>query len=76
MHDADYRTSWKDWQTFVESLTAKIMEKDDTIPELPSKDLVSPMDFLREEAALTDGIQVFRVYRDIRFSPDPTPYKV
>ncbi|ERF74732.1 hypothetical protein EPUS_04901 [Endocarpon pusillum Z07020] len=31
--------------------------KNDTIPELPPKDLV------------------FRVYRDIRFSPDPTPYK-
>ena len=24
----------------------------------------------------TDLVQVFRVYRDIRFSPDPTPYKV
>jgi Conserved hypothetical protein (DUF2461) len=23
-----------------------------------------------------DGAKVFRVYRDIRFSPDPTPYKV
>ncbi|KAF7508471.1 hypothetical protein GJ744_009184 [Endocarpon pusillum] len=57
MHDADYRTSWKDWESFVESLTGKIVEKDDTIPELPPKDLV------------------FRVYRDIRFSPDPTPYK-
>ena len=40
MHDADYRTSWKDWESFVESLTERIVEKDDTIPELPPKDLV------------------------------------
>lgn len=40
VHDADYRTAWKDWESFVESLTEKIIEKDDTIPELPPKDLV------------------------------------
>lgn len=40
MHDADFRTSKRDWDTFVESLTEKIMEKDSTIPELPAKDLV------------------------------------
>ncbi|PGH13205.1 hypothetical protein AJ79_03762 [Helicocarpus griseus UAMH5409] len=56
-HDADFRTSKRDWDTFVESLTEKIIEKDSTIPELPAKDLV------------------FRIYRDIRFSNDPTPYK-
>ncbi|KAK7888113.1 hypothetical protein LTR67_008990 [Exophiala xenobiotica] len=58
MHDPDYRESWKDWQSFVEALTEKISEIDETIPELPPKDLV------------------FRIYRDIRFSSDPTPYKV
>lgn len=58
VHDPDYRTSWNDWSTFVESLSEKIAEKDETIPELPAKDLV------------------FRIYRDIRFSSDPTPYKV
>ncbi|KAL4793997.1 hypothetical protein BDV19DRAFT_365766 [Aspergillus venezuelensis] len=39
-HDPDYRTSKKDWETFVEALTEKITEKDSTIPELPAKDLV------------------------------------
>ena len=58
VHDPDYRTSWNDWSSFVESLTEKIAEKDETIPELPPKDLV------------------FRIYRDVRFSSDPTPYKV
>lgn len=58
MHDPDYRASWDDWATFVESLTEKIPEKDETIPELPTKHLV------------------FRIYRDVRFSKDPTPYKV
>ncbi|EXJ79808.1 hypothetical protein A1O3_08093 [Capronia epimyces CBS 606.96] len=57
MHDPDYRQSWKDWESFVETLTEKISEIDETIPELPPKDLV------------------FRIYRDIRFSSDPTPYK-
>ncbi|RVX69383.1 hypothetical protein B0A52_06979 [Exophiala mesophila] len=57
MHDPDYRTSWKDWESFVEILTEKISEIDETIPELPPKDLV------------------FRIYRDVRFSSDPTPYK-
>ncbi len=57
MHDADYRQSKKDFDSFVESLTEKVIEKDETIPELPPKDLT------------------FRIYRDIRFSPDPTPYK-
>lgn len=58
IHDADYRQSKKDFDSFVESLTEKIIEKDETIPELPPKDLT------------------FRIYRDIRFSPDPTPYKI
>ncbi|KAH2258554.1 hypothetical protein KXW72_008041 [Aspergillus fumigatus] len=39
-HDADYRASKKDWETFVESLTEKIAEVDNTIPELPAKDIV------------------------------------
>lgn len=57
MHDPDYRLSKKDFDEFVDCLTEKIIEKDETIPELPPKDLT------------------FRIYRDIRFSPDPTPYK-
>ena len=57
VHDADYRQSLKDFDSFVECLTEKIIEKDETIPELPAKDLT------------------FRIYRDVRFSPDPTPYK-
>lgn len=40
------------------TLTQKIIEADETIPELPFKDVN------------------FRIYRDIRFSNDPTPYKV
>ena len=56
-HDADYRQSKKDFDTFIEKLTEKLIEKDETIPELPAKDVV------------------FRIYRDVRFSSDPTPYK-
>ncbi len=58
VHDADYRASKADFDAFVSCLTTQIIEKaDETIPELPPKDLT------------------FRIYRDIRFSPDPTPYK-
>jgi uncharacterized protein (DUF2461 family) len=58
VHDPEYRRSLKDWESFVETLTDKIIEADETIPELPLKDVI------------------FRIYRDIRFSKDPTPYKV
>jgi Conserved hypothetical protein (DUF2461) len=78
VHDADYRTSWKDWESFVESLTEKIVDKDDTIPELPPKDLVRRLRVCppAKWLALIRFFQVFRIYRDVRFSPDPTPYKV
>lgn len=59
MHDPDYRTSWKDFTEWLESLQEKIIaEADETIPELPIKDVI------------------FRIYRDVRFSSDQTPYKV
>ncbi|KAI5919632.1 hypothetical protein F4810DRAFT_475933 [Camillea tinctor] len=57
MHDPEYRRSLKDWESFVETLTEKITDADETIPELPLKDVI------------------FRIYRDIRFTKDPTPYK-
>ncbi|KAL1311348.1 hypothetical protein AAFC00_001522 [Neodothiora populina] len=57
MHDPDYRASLSDWNTFIEVVTQKLCEIDDTIPELPVKDIT------------------YRIHRDIRFSPDKTPYK-
>ncbi|KAI0438964.1 hypothetical protein F4803DRAFT_70568 [Xylaria telfairii] len=57
MHDPEYRRSLKDWESFVETITQEIIVADETIPELPIKDVV------------------FRIYRDIRFSKDLTPYK-
>lgn len=47
-----------DWETFVERTTSSVMSIDDTIPDLPAKDVM------------------FRIYRDLRFSPDKKPYKV
>jgi hypothetical protein len=40
-HDPDYRSSLQDFTTFLDSLTEKVIEADDTIPELPVKDIVS-----------------------------------
>ncbi|PPJ55783.1 hypothetical protein CBER1_01601 [Cercospora berteroae] len=57
LHDPDFRQSEKDWHSFVEKMTETLTTIDDTIPELPVKDVI------------------FRIYRDVRFSKDPTPYK-
>lgn len=57
-HDGEYRRALQDWNSFVETTTQKITEIDETVPELPVKDII------------------FRIHRDIRFSKDPTPYKV
>ncbi|KAK7528462.1 uncharacterized protein IWZ02DRAFT_478331 [Phyllosticta citriasiana] len=40
LHDPDYRQSLKDFNSFVEHLTEKVIQADDTVPELPIKDVV------------------------------------
>ena len=45
VHDPDYRASLNDWTSFVEKLTEKLTEIDETIPELPVKDIVSMSEF-------------------------------
>jgi len=57
MHDPNYRQALNDSNSFFEALQTKIVELDETIPELPLKDVI------------------FRIYRDVRFSKDQTPYK-
>ncbi|PTB64627.1 hypothetical protein BBK36DRAFT_1176872 [Trichoderma citrinoviride] len=39
-HDGEYRRALKDWQSFVEATTQTLIEVDDTIPELPAKDVI------------------------------------
>jgi hypothetical protein len=41
VHDPDYRASWKDFETFLDALTQGITTVDETVPELPIKDIVS-----------------------------------
>ncbi|KAH7361258.1 hypothetical protein BKA66DRAFT_514747 [Pyrenochaeta sp. MPI-SDFR-AT-0127] len=57
LHDPDYRAALQDFTTFTEQVSEKVIEADETIPELPVKDVI------------------YRIYRDVRFSKDPTPYK-
>jgi len=45
-HDPDYRASRKDFESFVMTLSDKLMEVDDTIPDLPAKDVVCCASFL------------------------------
>lgn len=41
VHDPDFRQAEKDWHSFVENMTETLITIDDTIPELPIKDVVS-----------------------------------
>jgi len=41
VHDPDYRAAMQDFNTFTEKLSEKVVEADETIPELPVKDVVS-----------------------------------
>ena len=41
VHDPDYRASLQDFTTFLEKLSERVSECDNTIPELPVKDIVS-----------------------------------
>lgn len=56
-HDEEFRRALKDWESYVTTLTDRLIDLDPTIPELPLRDVI------------------FRIYRDTRFSKDPTPYK-
>ncbi len=40
VHDEDFRNAQKDFASFIENLSELVIEKDYTIPELPSKDIV------------------------------------
>ena len=40
VNDADFRQAEKDWYSFVAQMTEKLSEIDDTVPELPVKDVV------------------------------------
>lgn len=41
MHDPDYRVAVQDFHDFIGKLSERITEIDETIPELPVKDVVS-----------------------------------
>lgn len=42
VHDPDYRVALDDFTKFLEVLSEKVSEVDETVPELPVKDIVSP----------------------------------
>ena len=58
----------------MEKLTERLIEIDDTVPELPVKDVVSFMRSCLHDDEESSQEKIFRIYRDVRFSPDPTPY--
>ncbi|KAG5928351.1 hypothetical protein E4U42_000797 [Claviceps africana] len=38
-HDGEYRRALKDWESFVETATQTVIDVDETVPELPFKDV-------------------------------------
>ncbi|KAG5947330.1 hypothetical protein E4U53_006428 [Claviceps sorghi] len=38
-HDGEYRRALKDWESFVETATQTVIDVDETVPELPFKDI-------------------------------------
>lgn len=77
MNDPDFRQSERDWYSFVDKITEALIEIDETVPELPVKDVVrNHSRRTRRPPDGSHGSQIFRIYRDVRFSSDPTPYKV
>lgn len=62
VHDPDYRTSFQDFSTFTGEVSQKIVDADETIPELPVKDVVSiHLSWLQRSETLTR--QIYRIYR-------------
>lgn len=53
VNDADFRQSEKDWHAFVDKVTERLIEIDDTVPELPVKDVVSLLKFIQPCARAT-----------------------
>lgn len=58
-HDPDFRAAKKDFETFVETLSAKVSEVDSTVPELPTKDLVCRTWFWGLVTPFSSADQVF-----------------
>ncbi|KAK4569583.1 hypothetical protein LTR86_003346 [Recurvomyces mirabilis] len=54
MNDLEFRQAEKDWHSFVEALTSRLSEIDDTVPELPVKDVAMPEDAIDKLAGLQD----------------------
>jgi hypothetical protein len=91
-HDGDYRASLQDFTTFLESLSEKVIEADETIPELPVKDIVCGPGNSITPSLWSDARRYFAYTEvtsrydlcwhsaltsaDVRFSKDQTPYKV
>jgi hypothetical protein len=66
VHDTDYRAALKDFNSFLECLTQKIVEVDDTIPELPVKDVVSiPPFWDTESVKCYEALNIFRFFVSI-----------
>lgn len=71
VHDPDFRQAERDFYGFVDKLTERLIEIDETIPELPVKDVVSYPRSVSTSTyglSLTVSLQIFRIYRDVRFS--------
>ena len=65
-NDAEFRQAERDWYSFVAKLTEKLTEIDDTVPELPVKDVVSLCSgcFLCAILYVLIVLRIFRIFGD------------
>ncbi|KXT02513.1 hypothetical protein AC578_4192 [Pseudocercospora eumusae] len=78
LNDPEFRQAEKDFHSFVEAMTEKLTEIDESIPELPVKDIfrIYRGEYLTSQANCTVHEMLTQVFTlDVRFSKDPTPYK-
>ena len=60
MHDPDFRQAERDWFSMAAALTERLVEIDDTVPELPVKDIVS--------CSLVESTTTHRVHKNAQGS--------
>lgn len=56
MHDPDYRVAVQDFNDFIGKLSERIIGIDETIPELPVKDIVSVVTLYAESKLIASGV--------------------
>ena len=69
VHDAWFRQAEKDWYSFVDKLTERLVEIDDTVPELPVKDVVSDCQCFDGHYEHSSCVRIDQGWEDLSYLP-------